>query len=213
MFSFLSQNGSAAEPNFGIVPKIARTKLLIEIGESKLRANLAQRAGMETVFVALLTIVVVVLLAFSAAFAFRYPPFSARTSTTMSTCSLVTPSEEQSVAGIGAYQNVPGLNQSSPPWNYPSIYQNIQDGWESLCQSQVFINTIQAHDVNGVAIGGGFINTASPDASVAGISISWWRQTLSNCTSYQESWSIFIVNGTVSAPLTTAGACISSPPS
>jgi len=173
---------------------------------------LAQRAGMGTIFVALAATLVVVLLAFSAAFAFHYPPFSARTSTTMSACDLVTPSEEQSVAGIGAYQNVAGLNQSAPPWNYQSIYQHIQDGWESLCQSQVFISTIQAHDVNGVAIGGGFIDTANPDASVAGISISWWRQALSNCTSYQESWGIFIVNGTVSAPSTTAGACISSPP-
>jgi hypothetical protein len=187
-------------------------KLLIELSEFKLRANLAQRSGMGTIFVALAAAFVVVLLAFSAAFAFHYPPFSSRTST-MSACSLVTPSQDQSVAGIGAYQNVPGLNQSAPPWNYQSIYQNIQDGWASLCQSQVFINTIQAHDVNGVAIGGGFINTANPDASVAEISTGWWQQTSSNCTSYQESWGIFIVNGTVSAPLTTASACISIPPS
>jgi hypothetical protein len=172
---------------------------------------LAQSARMGTKFIALAAALVVVLLVFSVAFTFHYPPFSAKTST-MSACSLVTPSQEQSIAGLGAYQNVPGLNQSSPPWNYQSIYQHIQDGWESLCQSQVFVATIQAHDVNGIAIGGGYINTANPDASVAGISMSWWQQTPSNCTSYEESWSIFIVNGTVSAPLTSAGACISDPP-
>jgi len=166
---------------------------------------------MGTKFIALVVALLVILLAISAAFAFHYPPFSVNTSS-LNTCSFVTPSQEQSVAGNGAYQNVPGLNQSAPPWNYQSIYQHVQAGWASLCQSQMFVTTVQAHDVNGVAIGGGYINTANPEASVAGISMSWWQGTSTNCTSYQESWNIYIVNGTVSAPLTSSGACISDPP-
>jgi hypothetical protein len=154
---------------------------------------------------------VTILLVSSAALALHYPPFSVKAST-LSTCSFVSPSQQQTVAGNGAYQNVPGLNQSVPPWNYQSIYQHIQDGWTSLCQSQLFVTTVRAHDVNGVAIGGGYINTANPNASVAGISMSWLQGTSTNCTSYQESWDIFIVNGTVSAPLTTTGACTSDPP-
>ena len=125
---------------------------------------------MGTKFRALAVALIVVLVVFCAAFAFHYPPFSV-TASTVDPCSLVTSAQEQSIAGTGAYQNVPGLNQSAPPWNYQSIYQHVQDGWDSICQSPAFVATVQTHDIKGAAAGGGFINATDPDASVAGISI------------------------------------------
>ena len=202
--------GGVVRKAFGARPY--RTKLLIEKDPFNARTSLAnQRAGIGTTLVALALAVTAVLLVFSVAFVFHYPPIGVKTST-IEPCDLVTSAQEQSVAGTGAYQNVPDLNQSAPPWNYQSIYQHIQEGWNSICQSPAFVTTIKTHDINGAAAGGGFINTSNPDASVAGISIGWWQQTPTNCTSYEESWSIFIVNGTVSAPLTSTGACISDPP-
>jgi hypothetical protein len=137
---------------------------------------------------------------------------SARSTETLNPCSFITTQQEQSIAGTGAYQNVQGLDQSAPPWNYASLYQHIQQGWASLCESQAFATAVQSHDVKGVAIGGGFINTTDPDASVAGISMGWSQGASANCTQYQESWNIFIVNGTVSAPSISSGVCISNPP-
>jgi hypothetical protein len=170
-----------------------------------------QRAGIGTTLAASALAIVAVLLVFSVAFVSHHPPFGVKT-TAIQPCDLVTPAQEQFVAGTGAFQSVPGLNQSASPWDYQSIYQHIQEGWDSICQSPAFVTTIQAHDIKGASAGGGFINTANPDASVAGISIGWWQQTSTNCTSYEESWNIFIVNGTVSTPVTSTGACNSIPP-
>lgn len=188
----------------------ARTKLLIERCQFKVKVTLArERLGVGTKFIAVAVALIVVLVAFSAAFAFHYPPFSV-TASTIDACSLVASAQEQSIAGTGAYQNVPGLNQSAPPWNYQSIYQHIQEGWDGICQSPAFVTTIQAHGIKGAAAGGGFIDVSDPDASVAAISIGWWQQTPTSCTSYEESWNIFLVNGTASAPLTSTSACISA---
>jgi len=48
------------------------------------------------------------------------------------------------------------------------------------------------------------------NASVAGIEVDWSQGSDANCTQYQESWDIFIVNGTSSEHTTMAvGPCIS----
>lgn len=126
-----------------------------------------------------------------------------QTSTTMNPCGLLTQGEMDNMAWDGAGREVPGLNQSAPPWNYQSIYNHIQEGWQTLCQTTAFASAIQAHGTGSFSSGGGFVNPSNPDDSQAGINVIW---TSANCTQYIESWSILIVNGTVIGPTTSIGA-------
>lgn len=126
-----------------------------------------------------------------------------QTSTTMNTCGLLTQGEMDNMAWNGAGLEVPRLNQSAPPWNYRSIYDHIQGGWQTLCQTAAFVSAIQAHGTGSFSSGGGFVNPSNPDDSQAGINVIW---TSANCTQYIESWRILIVNGTVIGPTTSIGA-------
>lgn len=127
-----------------------------------------------------------------------------------SPCSLLSPDVITNLAWNGAGRYVPGINQSAPPWNQQSIQAHITEGWDALCQSQAFVAAIQAHGDRSFSAGGGFVNANDVNASVAGINVGWSEASGANCTQYQESWNIFIVNGTASEPTTTAvGPCIS----
>jgi hypothetical protein len=124
--------------------------------------------------------------------------------------SLLSPDVVSDLAWNGAGRYVPGINQSAPPWNEPSIQAHITEGWQALCQTQAFVEAIQAHGARSFSAGGGFVNPNDVNASVAAIVLGWAQASGANCTQYQESWDIFIVNGTASAPTSTsAGPCIS----
>jgi hypothetical protein len=135
---------------------------------------------------------------------------STKTSSTssVSACSLLTPAEMDDMAWNGAGREIPGLNQSAPPWNYQSIYGNIQQGWESLCQSPAFVTAIQVRGAGSFSSGGGFVNPSNPDNSRAAIVMFWSNTISANCTHYIEEWDILIVNGTVTAPSTSTTDCI-----
>ena len=135
---------------------------------------------------------------------------STKTSSTssVSACGLLTPGDMDYLAWNGAGHEIPGLNQSAAPWDYQSIYGNIQQGWESLCQSPTLVTAIQAHGTGSFSWGGGFVNPSNPDNSVAAIVVFWSNTTSANCTDYTESWGILIVNGTVTAPSTSTTDCI-----
>ena len=123
-------------------------------------------------------------------------------------CSLLTQPVMESLAWNGAGHEVSGLNQSAPPWDFQSIYDHIQQGWQTLCKTTAFTIAIQDHGA-GISAGGGFINKSSPANSQVGIVIPWTQTTSTNCTAYEETWSIYIVNGSVSNPTTiTIGECI-----
>ncbi len=126
----------------------------------------------------------------------------------VSACSLLTPTEMDDMAWNGAGREIPGLNQSAPPWNYQSIFGHIQQGWESICQSPAFVTAIQAHGAGSFSSGGGFVNPSNPDNSLAGIAVIWSNTISTNCAQYIENWDIFIVNGTVTAPSTSTTDCI-----
>jgi len=129
-------------------------------------------------------------------------------SSSVDACSLLTTANMEFLAWDGAGHEIPGINQSAPPWDYQSIYDHIQQGWQSLCPSPAFVSAIDAHGDGSFSWGGGFVNAANPDNSQAGLALIWSQTTSTNCTQYIESWSIFIVNGTVSMPSTTANECI-----
>jgi hypothetical protein len=112
------------------------------------------------------------------------------------------------MAWNGAGREIPGLNQSAPPWDYQSIYGHIQQGWESICQSPEFVTAIQAHGAGSFSSGGGFVNPSNPDNSRAAIALIWSNTLSANCTQYLEEWDILIVNGTVTAPSTSTTDCI-----
>jgi len=133
---------------------------------------------------------------------------SSTTTSSVSACSLLTPDVMEDMAWNGAGREVPGLNQTAPPWDYQSIYGHIDQGWESLCQSPAFVAAIQAHGAGSFSSGGGFVNPSNPEDSLAGISVAWTSTTSSNCTQYVESWNILIVNGTVTTPSTSTSVCI-----
>lgn len=132
---------------------------------------------------------------------------STRTSS-VSACSLLTPALMEYMAWNGAGREIPGLNQSAPPWTYQSIYGHIQQGWETICQSPAFVASIQAHGAGSFSSGGGFVNPSNPDNSLAGIAVIWSNTTSASCTQYIENWDILIVNGTVTAPSTSTTDCI-----
>ena len=52
--------------------------------------------------------------------------------------------------------NFVGLNESAPPWNYQSVYDNVQQGWQSICQSQTFSELVQAHGSAGFSASFGY---------------------------------------------------------
>ncbi len=130
------------------------------------------------------------------------------TSSSVDACSLLTTANMEFLAWNGAGHEIPGINQSAPPWDYQSIYDHIQQGWQSLCLSPAFVSVVDTHGAGCFSWGGGFVNAADPDNSQAGLAVIWSQTTSTNCTQYIESWSIFIVNGTASMPSTTANECI-----
>ena len=130
------------------------------------------------------------------------------TSSSVAPCNLLTKANMQLLAWNGAGREISGINQSAPPWDYQSIYDHIEEGWQNLCQSSSFVSAIQAHGSGGFSWGGGSINSANPDDSQAGIAIIWSQTTSTNCTQYVENWSIFLVNGTASSASTSATECI-----
>jgi hypothetical protein len=135
---------------------------------------------------------------------------STKTSSTSSVnpCGLLTPALMEYMAWNGAGREIPGLNQSAPPWDYQSIYEHIQQGWESICQGPAFVTAIQAHGAGSFSSGGGFVNPSNPDNSMAGVAVIWSNTTSANCTQYIENWDILIVNGTATAPSTSTTGCI-----
>lgn len=108
--------------------------------------------------------------------------------------------------------NFVGLNESAPPWNYQSVYDNVQQGWQSICQSQTFSELVQAHGSAGFSASFGYTNNADPAASEVGIGLFWTQHPIfSGCTAHQASWDIFIVNGTASPATTTSSRCEAGP--
>lgn len=157
-----------------------------------------------------ITVIIISILGVSfTVLAFDHPPSSAKTSS-VNACDLLTPSQIDDLAWNGVGREVPGLNQSMPPWNYQSIHEQIQQGWESLCQNPAFITAIQVHGTRSFSSGGGFVNPANPDLSQMGVVVAWTQDASMNCIQYIETWGIFIINGTVTAPLTSTGGCISA---
>lgn len=128
---------------------------------------------------------------------------TSRTSTT-SPCSLLTQAQMEGYAWNGAGREIPGINQSAPPWNYQSIYDHIQEGWQTLCQTAAFVSAIQVHGARSFSSGGGFVNPSDPDNSQMGVTVGWTQTISTNCTQYMEEWSILIVNSTVIGPTTTS---------
>ncbi len=124
-------------------------------------------------------------------------------------CSLLTEADMEYLAWNGAGREIPGLNQSAPPWSYQSIYDHVKEGWQNLCQTTAFVSAIQAHGTSGFSFGGGFINPSDPDNSQMGVAVIWSQTTSSSCTQYIENWSIFIVNGSATGPTTSTSDCIS----
>jgi hypothetical protein len=109
--------------------------------------------------------------------------------------------------------NFIGLNESAPPWNYQSVYDHIQQGWQSICQSQEFSELVQAHGSGGFSASFGYTHNANQAASKVGIGLFWTQYTyvLWGCTAHQASWDIYIVNGTVSSATMTSSPCKTRP--
>jgi hypothetical protein len=138
------------------------------------------------------------------------PPRSSSTSSSVSPCGLLSPDVIMDLSWNGAGRYVPGINQNAPPWNQPSIQAHITEGWQALCQSQAFVSAIQEHGDHSFSAGGGFVDANDVNDSVAGVNVNWSQGSGVNCTEYQESWAIFVVNGTASSPTTTpVGPCVS----
>jgi len=129
-------------------------------------------------------------------------------------CSLLTPDVITALAWNGAGHEVQGINQSASPWDEQSIQAHIEEGWQTLCQSQSFVSAIRAHGPSSFSSGGGFVNPSNEDASVVGIHVGWSQTADANCTAYQEGWLIYIVNGTTtSAPSSiSTGQCTDANP-
>src|ERR1700722_2935314 len=139
----------------------------------------------QKLLLALGSIVIIILAVSSLVFSFDHPT-SPTTTSSVNPCRLLTPSEEDYLAWNGVGREIPGLNQSSPPWDYQSIYDHIQEGWGNLCQSSAFVTAVQAHGAASFSVGGGFINSENPQASQAGVAIVWTQTSSTTCTQYIE---------------------------
>lgn len=103
--------------------------------------------------------------------------FNSRSTTSTQTtsvdiCGLLSPSVMDNLALNGAGREIPGLNQSAPPWDYQSIRNHIHQGWDTVCQSESFVSAVQEHGP-GFSSGGSFINAANPNASAVAIVMAW----------------------------------------
>ena len=141
-----------------------------------------------------------------------YVILEARNSPSQNQCGLFTTAQQTGFVESAEPTNFVGLNESAPPWNYQSVYDHIQQGWQSICQSQEFSELVQAHGSGGFSASFGYSHDANQAASEVGIGLFWTQHPIfSGCTAYQASWSIFIVNGTASPATITSSICEKGP--
>lgn len=128
-------------------------------------------------------------------------------------CGLFTTAMQTNFVENAESTNFIGLNESAPPWDYQSVYDHIQQGWQSICQSQEFSELVQAHGSGGFSASFGYTNGANQSASEVGIGLFWKQYTylLWGCMAHQASWNIYIVNGTASSATMTSPSCEKGP--
>lgn len=156
--------------------------------------------------------IVVVLVASGLLYVILEARNSSPNSSSQDQCGLFTTAMQTNFVENAESTNFVGLNESAPPWNYQSVYDHIQQGWQSICQSQEFSELVQAHGSGGFSASFGYTHNANQAASEVGIGLFWTQHPIfSGCTAYQASWSIFIVNGTASSATMMSSSCEKGP--